>query len=380
MRLTRPLTLAAACLFASGVSSAQELHINEIFASQTGTDDQEYIELVGTPGMSLDGWMVVIIDGDSFAAGILDRAWDLSGHTMPADGYFVMGDAAVANMDYDLAQGPHNGGVDNNIENGTDTVYLLTTTDVLFIEGLHNQDLDLDDDLVTTLAQFPGTIDLKEVIGLWDGDGAAGGDEVFDGALELGPDLSGPWLPAGVFRPDDYPNCWCSDEWLDFFLAGLTPGTQNPSSSCTPANCGGGGGPIGTNYCGPANLNSSGMSGVISGFGSTSVGDNDVELTGSQLPASQFAMFVVSQTQGFINPPGSQGNLCLAGNIGRYKTQIQNSGSGGTVSIMADMTNVPVNPPVAAQPGETWNFSLWFRDNNPSATSNFTDGLSVTFN
>ena len=380
MRLTRPLTLAATCLFASGAASAQELHINEIFASQTGTDDQEYIELVGTPGMSLDGWMVVILDGDSFAAGILDRAWDLSGHTMPADGYFVMGDLAVANMDYDLAQGPHNGGVDNNIENGTDTVYLLTTTDVLFIEGLHNQDLDLDDDLVTTLAQFPGTIDLKEVIGLWDGDGAAGGDEVFDGALELGPDLSGPWLPAGVFRPDDYPNCWCSDEWLDFFLAGLTPGTQNPSSSCTPANCGGGGGPIGTNYCGPANLNSSGMSGVISGFGSTSVGDNDVELTGSQLPASQFAMFVVSQTQGFLNPPGSQGNLCLAGNIGRYKTQIQNSGSGGTVSIMADMTNVPVNPPVAAQPGETWNFSLWFRDNNPSATSNFTDGLSVTFN
>lgn len=380
MRLTRPLTLAATCLLASGVASAQELHINEIFASHTGTDDQEYIELVGTPGMSLDGWMVVILDGDSFAAGILDRAWDLSGHTMPADGYFVMGDLAVPNMDYDLAQGPHNGGVDNNIENGTETVYLLTTTDALFIEGLHNQDLDLDDDLVTTLAQFPGTIDLKEVVGLWDDDPATTADQVFDGALELGPDIGGPWLPAGVFRPDDYPSCWCSDQWLDFFLQGLTPGTQNTSSSCNLADCGGGGGQIGTNYCGPANLNSSGMSGVISGFGSSSVADNDVELTGSQLPVNQFTMFVVSQTQGFINPPGSQGNLCVTGNIGRYKTQIQNSGTGGTVSIMADMTNVPVNPPIAAQPGDTWNFTLWFRDNNPSQTSNFTDGLSVTFN
>ena len=379
MRPLRPLSTAAACLVCTTLTAAQEVHFNEIFASHTGTDNQEYIELVGTPGMSLDGWMVVIIDGDSFAAGILDRAWDLSGHTMPADGYFVMGDLAVPNMDYDLSQGPHSGGPDNNIENGTDTFYLLTTTDALFVEGLYNQDLDLDDDLVTTLAQFPGTIDLHEVVGLWDEDPMSTGDEVFDGALELGPDFAGPWLPGGVYRPDDYPNCWCSDEWLDFFLSGLTPGTANPSSSCTPADCGGGGGSIGTNYCGPANTNSSGMSAVISGFGSAAMADNNVQLTGNQLPANQFAMFVVSQTQGFVNPPGSQGNLCLSGNIGRYKTQIQNSGAGGTVTISADMTSIPVNPPVAGQPGETWNFTLWFRDNNPTTTSNFTDGLSVTF-
>jgi hypothetical protein len=28
-------------------------------------------------------------------------------------------------------------------------------------------------------------------------------------------------------------------------------------------------------------------------------------------------------------------------------------------------------------PGETWNFSTWFRD--VGSTSNFTDGISITF-
>jgi hypothetical protein len=29
--------------------------------------------------------------------------------------------------------------------------------------------------------------------------------------------------------------------------------------------------------------------------------------------------------------------------------------------------------------GETWNFELWYRDNNPGPTSNFSDGLTITF-
>ena len=34
---------------------------------------------------------------------------------------------------------------------------------------------------------------------------------------------------------------------------------------------------------------------------------------------------------------------------------------------------------IAVMPGDTWNFVAWYRDVNPSNTSNFTDGLSVTF-
>ena len=35
---------------------------------------------------------------------------------------------------------------------------------------------------------------------------------------------------------------------------------------------------------------------------------------------------------------------------------------------------------IAIQSGETWNFQAWFRDSNPTATSNFTDGLEIQFN
>jgi hypothetical protein len=34
---------------------------------------------------------------------------------------------------------------------------------------------------------------------------------------------------------------------------------------------------------------------------------------------------------------------------------------------------------VAAMPGETWNFTAWHCDANPSLTSTFTDAVSATF-
>ena len=379
MRVSRTFATAASLLACAGLAQAQEVHFNEIFASHTGNDDQEYIELIGTPGMSLDGFMVVMVDGDSpFAAGILDRAWNLTGHTMPADGYFVMGDVAVVNLDYDLAQGPHNGGVADNIENGSNTYYLIETTDPVFVESFHNSDLDTDDDGITLLTTTPGLITPIEIVADLDEDFAT--DETFDGALVLGPDLAGPWEPAGYFKPEDHPNGWCTDEWLDFSLSGLTPGTMNPASNCTKSG-GGGGGPIGNNYCGPANLNSTGLPAVMSAFGSTAVVDNDVELTASQMPAKQFGFFIVSQTQGFVpNPGGSQGNLCLSGNIGRYNAFVLNSGAAGEFSLQIDLTNVPTNPPSSVMAGESWKFQAWFRDNNPGPTSNFTDGIEIDFN
>ena len=52
----------------------------------------------------------------------------------------------------------------------------------------------------------------------------------------------------------------------------------------------------------------------------------------------------------------------------------------GTYAIQVDPTSIP-RPIgfVAVQPGETWHFSCWYRDQNPTPTSNFTGGLTVTF-
>ncbi|MCP3914364.1 MAG: hypothetical protein GY711_02280 [bacterium] len=136
--------------------------------------------------------------------------------------------------------------------------------------------------------------------------------------------------------------------------------------------------PLGVNYCGPAIPNSTNFPATISANGSLNVAANDVTLSAAGLPPGQFGYFLAGQTQGFFNPPGSQGLICLVGNIGRYN-QIANIIQGPMGSIQIDLTAIPVNPPAAAQAGETWNFQCWYRDLNPTLTNNFTDGLEITF-
>jgi hypothetical protein len=136
----------------------------------------------------------------------------------------------------------------------------------------------------------------------------------------------------------------------------------------------------GTNYCGPAVSNSSGLPASISAQGVFYAGGYPLSLTTSQLPLNQFGYFLVSQTQGFIpGPGGSQGNLCLGGKIGRFSSQVQYSGSSGSFSIAVNTLALPLSPPVAAMPGETWHFTTWFRDKNPTPTSNFSDAVSIYF-
>ena len=86
-------------------------------------------------------------------------------------------------------------------------------------------------------------------------------------------------------------------------------------------------------------------------------------------------------TQAIVQPPGSQGTLCLGGAVGRYAKQVANTGTAGVLVLVLDLTDTPTpNGPVTVLAGETWNFQAWFRDKNPGTTSNFTNGVSVTFN
>ncbi len=141
-------------------------------------------------------------------------------------------------------------------------------------------------------------------------------------------------------------------------------------------------GGIGSDYCGPAVNNSSGGPAVLAASGSATASDNDLNLSATGVPVNQFGYLVASQTQGFIMTPGtSQGNLCLGGNIGRFLNLVQSSGAAGTLNFDVDTTMVPQpSGTVAIMGGETWNFQAWFRDANPTSTSNFTQGVSIVFN
>lgn len=140
------------------------------------------------------------------------------------------------------------------------------------------------------------------------------------------------------------------------------------------------GAPIGESYCGPAPANSTGEPAVILATGCEEVFANALVLRAEQLPQNQNGYFLASMTQGFVqNPGGSQGDLCLGGTIGRFVDQIANSGAAGVIEATVDLTNMPKPLQAVVLPGDTFNFQAWYRDMNPTTTSNLTDAVEVKF-
>jgi hypothetical protein len=140
---------------------------------------------------------------------------------------------------------------------------------------------------------------------------------------------------------------------------------------------------VGDRYCSPAVPNSTGAPARIHALGSDLVADNSLMVSVSSLPVNSFGFFLTSRDQGFTFPvPASQGALCLGGAIGRFvgPGEIQSAGAVGSFGLTLDLNALP-SPTgfVVAAAGETWSFQAWYRDANPSVTSNLTDGVAVTF-
>lgn len=136
-------------------------------------------------------------------------------------------------------------------------------------------------------------------------------------------------------------------------------------------------------YCHSAASNSAGSPAQIQAWGSNVLGSNSLRIGAYSLPPQTFGFFLTSQTQGFVpQVGGSQGALCLSGNIGRFNGpgQVLNSGPTGCILLDVDLLQIPhPSGPLAIQVGETWNFQAWYRDQNPLPTSNLSDAISVTF-
>jgi hypothetical protein len=205
--------------------------LNEIYASHSGTDNLEFIEIIGTPGASLDNVMVLVVEGEQPVAGTLDRAWDLTGYTMPGDGYFVLGDTAVTAKDYDL-------GSDNNLENGTSIYYLILATNPSTVLGLVGTLLDADQDCAYDAGMEITSLGLiMDLVALVDDD--VSNDCIYDNATAIGPDPQGPWFPAGIWRDADYPGAWCRNYYLDFdpIVNQTFPSTAGSANGECPGAC-----------------------------------------------------------------------------------------------------------------------------------------------
>lgn len=84
-----------------------------------------------------------------------------------------------------------------------------------------------------------------------------------------------------------------------------------------------------------------------------------------------------------IQPGGSEGVVCLAGDIGRYLPGAFIIDATGPARVTPDLTAVPQpnGTPAAVLAGETWYMQTWHRDIAAvGTTSNFTTAVEVQSN
>ncbi len=112
------------------------LGINELRIDHIGTDDNEFVELIGDPGTSLDGYSYIVIGDGTGGSGVLETVIDLTGLVIADDGLLSLGKAEM------------NIGVPDviieglNFENSDNVTHLL----VLGLTAVLDEDLDIDDD------------------------------------------------------------------------------------------------------------------------------------------------------------------------------------------------------------------------------------------
>lgn len=137
---------------------------------------------------------------------------------------------------------------------------------------------------------------------------------------------------------------------------------------------------VGSTFCDPATINSTGHPSRTMAFGSDEVAASALRLETHGLPPGVFGVYAVSPNTGNVTPPGSAGPLCLGGAIGRFDRggQLLAASPAGRVRLEVDLAALPgPSGPRTAQPGESWHFQFWHRDASAGTSSNFSNAVTV---
>lgn len=177
--------LAALSLFFSS-TIAQAVVINEIRIDQTGADSDEFFELAGDAGESLDGLSYLVI-GD---ASDIEAVVNLSGYQLASDGFFLVAEASFSlspNIDLITAL---------NFENNDNVTHLLVSN---FSGSLHD-DVDANNDGMFDQPLWDSIVDSVALLAT-----SIGGDRVYS-STTLGPQNNS--SPAHVYRSVDQLGSW----------------------------------------------------------------------------------------------------------------------------------------------------------------------------
>jgi hypothetical protein len=167
----------------AGAGLVPSVSINEVRIDQTSTDDDEYFELSGSPGTSLDGLTYLVIGDGTGGSGVIEEVLDLTGQTIPSSGFFVAAESTFTLGTADLT-------ASLNFENGDNVTHLL----VAGFSGSDGDDLDTDDDGTLDATPWASVVDL---IALVEEANPPTGTEYHYGPPSVGPD--GEFVPGHAF-------------------------------------------------------------------------------------------------------------------------------------------------------------------------------------
>lgn len=247
-------TLILLSLLAASSAFAQSVQLNEIRIDQPSDDFNEYIELSGTPGTSLDNHWVLAIgdhsgDGAALGSGTVEFAVNLTGFSIGDSGRFLITDGAFAFEGFFADLNPDSIDMiisDVWLENSDNTTILLVAgysatevfgipgqEGVLGVDGGLGVDIDTDDDGIVDNFPWESVVDAVGIVAeIGGGDWNYGADLGF---VNVGP--RGAFAPAHVYRSSD-DNQWYigtfglaeQDNPLDT-PAAANPGTPPPTVS-----------------------------------------------------------------------------------------------------------------------------------------------------
>jgi len=185
-------------LLAAVAMADAPLRLNEIRLEQPGADNDEYIEIAGAPGESLNGVSIVVIGDDDSAFpgqqnGFVEDVISLNGLTVPASGFFVVGEPTLSLALPNLA-------VALNLE-GNDNVTFLLVRD---FTGNPGQKLDTNDDGVLDLTPWSSIVASVAVLENGSPDGVT--SDRFYSTTTVGPD--------GALAPSHAWRCANTPTWL----------------------------------------------------------------------------------------------------------------------------------------------------------------------
>ncbi|MEM1450435.1 MAG: hypothetical protein AAF957_11175 [Planctomycetota bacterium] len=194
--------------------------------------------------------------------------------------------------------------------------------------------------------------------------------ELFEGDAE---DQALGWFlaPLDDFNGDGYPGLAMSGTGLTFSGTGegRILGIDGPlGPDCTAPVIG----------CAQPTVNSVGGTGTAFALGSASLSGQPLRIVARDLPPGAPVLLLASPIPGSVfTPPGSQGNFCLGGPIGR-SPNLGTASSSGNVLFFVDLDAIPTPlGPVAATPSDVWNFQMWYRDGGPMPTSRWTEMVTI---